>query len=520
MQSWVVWVEFVTTTIEWSDLVHSLFQDYDTFQYVVKGEDMLKSLRDKIIQDNQAEFKDRYHKFRWLTAEEGQAAAKQRQDVLSALEGKIHMRAKGTKPHFGPLSPGCELCAQGQWSCLFVNGICNCCCFYCPAEQNSVDMPMTNRISFLEPQEYIEYLEKFGFRGVGLSGGEPLMTLKTTLRFAEKVKKRFGERIYIWLYTNGTLVDADKLSRLADAGVNEIRFDIGATAYDLSKVGLAVGTIGRVTVEIPAVPEDVELMKKVIPAMKDMGIDHLNLHQIRVTPYNADKLLRRGYRFIPGEKVTVLESELAALELMSFSLQQVGLPVNYCSFVYRHRYQNAAAKAKSAGLVQKGHESLTESGMIRTLIAKGTADDLACQAQALTRNGGDPQQWLLGSEGRDLLFHPGLWELLDFSSLELHISYQASTITGALSYFNPFAEFRLTTGRSIFVERYRIADHIQLRQEDEIRLFHARFLKGNKQALLPHTEKWDKLAWCEEIPEGLQDYVSAAGAATSQAFCS
>jgi len=480
---------------------------------------MLRSLWDKIIQDNQAEFKDQYHRFHWVTEEEGRAAEESRRDVLSALAGNIRLAAKGTKPHFGPLSPGCELCAQGLWSCLFVNGQCNCRCFYCPAEQNSVDMPMTNRVSFPDPGEYVEYLEKFGYRGVGLSGGEPLLTFDTTLRFAAAVKKRFGDRVFVWLYTNGTLVDAAKLTRLADAGVDEIRFDIGATGYDLSKAGLAVGRITTVTVEIPAVPEDVPLLKKTIPAMQDMGIDHLNLHQLRVTPYNADKLIERGYSFMPGEKVTVMESELAALELMKFSAQNVGLPVNYCSFVYRHRYQNAAAKVRSAALVTKGHESLTETGIIRTLTAKGGVDDLAGQVRGLSKCGGDSRKWSLGGGGRELAFHPDLWSLLDFSSLNLHVTYQASSITSALSYFNPFAELRLSSGRSIFVERYWIADPVLLAQEDEIQRFHNRFILGDEQVSLPGTATWEKLTWCEQIPAGLQDYVRFAGAVNSRAVC-
>lgn len=127
---------------------------------------MLRSWRDKITQDNQAEFKDLYDRFRWVTEEEGVAAAEQRRSVLSALEGQIHLRAKGTKPHFGPLSPGCELCAQGLWSCLFVNGKCNCRCFYCPAEQNSVDIPRPTGFPFRNQADMLNIFWKSSAIGV------------------------------------------------------------------------------------------------------------------------------------------------------------------------------------------------------------------------------------------------------------------------------------------------------------------------------------------------------------------
>ena len=42
-------------------------------------------------------------------------------------------------------------------------------------------------------------------------------------------------------------------------------------------------------------------------------------------------------------------AELAALELLHFSLDRgLALPVNYCSFVYKNRYQNRAGRLRNA----------------------------------------------------------------------------------------------------------------------------------------------------------------------------
>jgi uncharacterized protein len=76
-----------------------------------------------------------------------------------------------------------------------------------------------------------------------------------------------------------------------------------------------------------------------------MGINHLHLHQLRLTPHNRSKFKNRPYTFLHGEKVTVLESELTALALIrQASSQRLTLPINYCSFVYKHRYQRTAAR--------------------------------------------------------------------------------------------------------------------------------------------------------------------------------
>ncbi len=46
------------------------------------------------------------------------------------------------------------------------------------------------------------------------------------------------------------------------------------------------------------------------------GVSNLNLHQLRLTKHNAEKLAKRNYTFIPAEQPIVLESELAALDIL------------------------------------------------------------------------------------------------------------------------------------------------------------------------------------------------------------
>lgn len=67
------------------------------------------------------------------------------------------------------------------------------------------------------------------------------------------------------MYTNGYLIDKNKLITLKEAGLNEMRFNIAARHYDLKAVKMAADIIDTVTVEIPAVPEDYEILKDVCP---------------------------------------------------------------------------------------------------------------------------------------------------------------------------------------------------------------------------------------------------------------
>jgi pyruvate formate-lyase activating enzyme-like uncharacterized protein len=253
-----------------------------------------------------------------------------------------------------------------------------------------------------------------GFSGVSISGGEPLMTPDLTLAYLSSVRKRCGDGVHLWLYTNGTLLTADLCSRLRDAGLNEIRFDLGAVRYNLKKLRLAVGCIPTVTVEIPAVPEDEELLKLKMVEMAEAGVNHLNLHQMRLTPYNFGPLTERGYVFIHGEKVTSLESELCALRMVRFGLEHgIPLPVNYCSFPYKRRFQHAAARRRAAMTVCTPGEVVTEPGYLRTISATGVR---YCEAV--------------------LLQNP--------------------------SYRHPFEKIVLDTGRALYLERRQLMPELEL----------------------------------------------------------
>jgi len=330
------------------------------------------SMQLQLIDSNRREYGLQYDQLTFATPEQLAAASAERQELLQWLEGRAGFGYSGTKVDCTSLSPGCRCCGDGSWSCLFINGRCNGQCFYCPTAQDDDGPPVTNGLAFTSPEEYAAYVAALGFSGVSISGGEPLMTPDLTLAYLNAVRKRCGANLHLWLYTNGTLLTADLCSRLRDAGLNEIRFDLGAVRYNLKKLRLAVGCIPTVTVEIPAVPEDEELLKLKMVEMAAAGVKHLNLHQMRLTPYNFGPLTERGYTFLHGEKVTLLESELCALRMVRFGLEQgIPLPVNYCSFPYKRRFQHAAARRRAALTVCTPGEVVTEAGYLRTLATSG-----------------------------------------------------------------------------------------------------------------------------------------------------
>ena len=66
---------------------------------------------------------------------------------------------------------------------------------------------------------------------------------------------------------------------------------LGELRLLLKMIRRAVGIIPNVTVEVPAIPEDVQIMKESMLELADMGVKFLNLHQMRMTTYNCSLIV-------------------------------------------------------------------------------------------------------------------------------------------------------------------------------------------------------------------------------------
>jgi len=322
----------------------------------------------KLMNNNRSEFKD-FGDINWLSPYRADEAEKRRDQLLAELSDKLNLSFKKTKPWINRLSKGCQLCGEGEWSCLFITGKCNASCFYCPTSQLHDELPTTQRVTFQHPEEYADYLNYFGFKGASFSGGEPFLVFDRTLSYLTAIRKKCSPDLYLWVYTNGLLATPERIKLLADAGINEIRFDIGATHFKLDHVRKAKGIIENITIEIPSVPEEKDRLIGLLPEIVEAGVTNLNLHQLRLTKHNAPKLLQRNYTYIQGEHPVVLESELAAYQIMNAVKQQnIDLGVNYCGFQYKNRFQKAAFRNKVASRFLFEGEELTGNGYARTLL--------------------------------------------------------------------------------------------------------------------------------------------------------
>ncbi|MDZ7667594.1 MAG: radical SAM protein [Desulfotignum sp.] len=452
------------------------------------------------------EYADAYDTMTWLTPEKAAQATRTRDALIHEIFNHAgngpQWRFAGTKLTTHGISPGCNFCGQGGWSCLFINGICNARCFYCPSVQDQTGHPMTSTLEFRTPEEYVAYVEKFDIQAVSFSGGEPFMTFDRVVKYLKALRAKISRPLYIWMYTNGLLVTGDKLKLLAENGLDEIRFDISANHYRLDALKKAVGVIPHVTVEIPAIPEDLDNTRQVIRHLHDEGVNFLNLHQLRCTPFNLPKLIRRGYTFLHGPKVTVLETELTALELIRYSLdQKIALPINYCSFTFRHQFQRAGALNRNARLIQTSHQGITATGHIRTLCIFGDPAAVHRVHQHLQATEPDTGLWEVSSKGDRLKFHETLWPKIDFTDMTLEVTYTASSLKSSVSFRHSFKEIALNRKKKVVIEKYPAHPVIRLK-DAQISEFGRRYITGDPSP----GHGWDIFEKFENFASGLSRY--------------
>jgi len=393
---------------------------------------------------------------KWLTEEEAKGRNQERDNILKFLSGKVNYGFKQSKVYLKDLSPGCLICGKGKWSCIFINSLCTTDCFFCPQDRSITEekLPNAEETIFDNPDDYVDYLEKFGIEGVGFSGGEPLLVFDKLLLYIKKIRQKFGKKNYIWLYTNGDLVTADNLKKLKEAGLDEIRFNISAMNYDLTPAKLATKFIDTVSVEIPVIPEDYEVLKRCILEMREIGVSYLNIHQLYATEYNYKNFIEHNYTFQRFPGIPILESEMFALKLIKYILNsEIELSVNYCTRAYKFRFQGRGKRRRLLPFIQEDFEGDTDSGLIRRLSIKDKTSKIERIVDVLRKNKSQNNLWLLDDTNTELFIHHSLLEFIDFKDYNLILRYFEPELKQDIKDNGDYKAIRLNLNKNVYIKR-------------------------------------------------------------------
>lgn len=161
---------------------------------------------------------------------------------------------------------------------------------------------------------------------------EPFMEIE---KYYPVIKKFHRAGIHQHLYTNGTLCTEASLRALGDAGLDEIRFNLGASRCQdrvIDSIGAAKRHIPAVGIETPMTPEFYSAFLEKKQAIFQTGLDFINCAELHLNPNNIENYAGENlYMFRHGYISPVWSRELT-LRLMKIADQERwNIAVHDCS---------------------------------------------------------------------------------------------------------------------------------------------------------------------------------------------
>jgi pyruvate formate-lyase activating enzyme-like uncharacterized protein len=267
----------------------------------------------------------------------------------------------------GSLPVSCVMCQHGSKLVLLVTGICGHDCYYCPlsSKKKGHDDTYADEKLVESDADIIFEAKSIGARGTGITGGDPLLVMARTLHHIRLLKKTFGRKHNIHLYT--ATPDLKKIALLADAGLDEIRFhpppdswdSLGTTKYpDALRQARASGM--RAGIEIPAIPGLEKSIIRMAREAKKAGAQFINLNELEFSEPNWDALHSRGFKIKDDVSSAAKGSQETAGKIAA--ALEGALIVHYCSSSFKDATQLRNRLLRRAKIVATGLEIITEDG--------------------------------------------------------------------------------------------------------------------------------------------------------------
>lgn len=278
---------------------------------------------------------------------------------------------------------------------LYITGICARNCFYCPLSEEKKDRgvifanerPVKGK-RWLEG--IIEEVERMKALGTGITGGDPMMFPERTAEVIRALKKRFGSKHHIHLYTSGPF-EKDLLERVNKAGLDEIRFHppvevwerfryLGTGAdegdpgeadiyHDLIEAAREAGL--HTGIEIPSIPAGPDLdYSDSLKAILDYGarenLEFINVNELEASHTNADRMRDMGYSLVGISMAVEGSRQLAweAIREVEGNNPESRTVFHFCSSVYKDSVQMRNRLKRTAKNVHRPYEMVTGDGTI------------------------------------------------------------------------------------------------------------------------------------------------------------
>jgi len=277
------------------------------------------------------------------------------------MKNKYHSYNQGNLPK------GCQYCVRGEKLVLFVTGLCPRNCYFCPLSDKKLgkDVIFANELKVDSVKDLVQEAKNMNAKGMGITGGDPLVKLDRTIEYIKEMKKEFGKHFHIHLYTSLNLVNEETLKKLFDAGLDEIRFHLDFDDKKFWKnLELAKKFSWDTGVEVPLIPSKEKESKEMVDFVQDK-VDFLNLNELEVADNAASKLIEMGFEVKDDLSYAVAGSLELGIKLLAYvEDKKYDLPVHLCTAKLKDSVQLANRIKREAEVVKHKFDLVDKEGML------------------------------------------------------------------------------------------------------------------------------------------------------------
>lgn len=268
----------------------------------------------------------------------------------------------------GRLAKGCQLCVKGRKSVLFSTGLCPRNCFFCPIsdQKKGSDVVYINelKIKELDIKSLLKEIKLSRSKGVGITGGDPLTRISRVAGFIKILKENLGKNFHIHLYTNFNFATKDKLKKLYDSGLDEIRFHPEIDSDILWKnIDNAKEFNWVIGIEVPVIPDKEKELIKLIDFFKDK-VNFFNLNELEMSDNKNVNRFKSKYSLADKESYAVKGSMDLGLKLLKHCSKNK-LNCHLCSVRLKDKVQLAKRIKLRSRTAKLKTDKVTKEGLLK-----------------------------------------------------------------------------------------------------------------------------------------------------------
>lgn len=279
---------------------------------------------------------------------------------------------------------GCQFCLKGAKVVLFLNGICqkpDHCSWYCPIseERKGKNNTFADEIQVFSNDDLLIEITKINAKGMSITGGEPLLksNFEKTLDYIKYVKSIKGKKFHIHLYTNGNNFNESIAEKLAEAGLDEIRFHPPKNKWKHIKFALNNGM--SVGAEVPVIPtqEYTKYLENLILYLDKIGAEFINLNEFEICYPNSQYLKEKGFKLKKDTIAAVENSKETAMALIKRLAPKTSLKIHFCTIRAKDYHQLKNRYLRRSNIIKLPYEEITDDGLLIYALIEGSEDILA-----------------------------------------------------------------------------------------------------------------------------------------------